>query len=62
FDTALEPLEKAQLFGHLFPAAVLYHDRLVLQTNIQGAPVDVSVPISDDPYPWHNTKKKKQAK
>lgn len=58
FETLLTPLEQAQTFGGLFPTATLYYDRLTLTTMIDGAPVDFNVPIADDPYLWHKSKKR----
>lgn len=53
----LEPLEKAQLIGTIFPRGMFYEDKLILTTEVmQGIPIDVTIPIDDDPFTWHSTK------
>lgn len=50
FETDFTPIERAKLFGELFPAAKLFRDKLVLQSNLKGAPLEVNIPIGVDPY------------
>lgn len=57
FETDFTPQERANIFGNLFPNSVLYRDKLILQTHLSGAIIDVAVPIDDDPFPWHSTKR-----
>jgi site-specific DNA recombinase len=60
FDKKLTELEIAHMIGNLFPSATLYKDKLVLHGELSnGAPLDVSVKIDADPYPYHNSKKHK---
>lgn len=57
-ETELTNLEKAQLLGTLFPKGILYEDNLILITEVfNGIPIEVKIPISDDPFPWHATKR-----
>ena len=56
FEDELTPLEQAQMFGELFPNGKLFRNKLVLYTMIEGATIDFSVPISDDPHPNHASK------
>lgn len=57
FDTELSPQERANLLGDLFPQAIVYEDKLILIGPLDtGAPVELEIPIEDDPYPWHRTK------
>jgi DNA invertase Pin-like site-specific DNA recombinase len=57
-ETELTNLEKAQLMGTLFPTGILYEDKLILITEVfNGIPIEVKIPISDDPFPWHSTKR-----
>lgn len=57
FETEFTPLQRAKMFGDLFPKAVLYTDRLMLLFNLKGAPLEIAIPIEPDPYVWHHTKK-----
>lgn len=57
FEAELTPLQRAKMFGDLFPKAILYRDNLVLLSNIKGALLEVDIPIEPDPYAWHRTKK-----
>ncbi|WP_046178812.1 recombinase family protein [Domibacillus tundrae] len=59
FETELMPLERAQLFGKIFPKGILYRERLDLQFKLNGAPINVELPIDSDPFPWHRSKKQK---
>lgn len=57
-ETELTNLEKAQLIGTLFPKGVVYKDKIILITEVfNGIPIEVKIPISDDPFPWHPTKR-----
>jgi len=58
FEKELTPLEQAQTFGTLFPTGKLHKDKLVLTTNIEGAPVDFNFDINHDPFPGHASKQK----
>jgi site-specific DNA recombinase len=58
FETELTDIEKAQVMGNLFPAAVLYKDYLLLKAEFKGVPLELKIPIDDDPYSWHFTKQK----
>ena len=58
FEDELTPLEQAQMFGELFPHGKIYRNKLVLYTMIEGAKIDFSVPISEDPHPNHSSKLK----
>jgi site-specific DNA recombinase len=57
-ETEFTPIERAQLMGRLFPAAVLYDERLVLKAEFKGVPLEIKIPIDGDPFPWHGTKRK----
>jgi site-specific DNA recombinase len=50
FDTDLTPLERAQVMSHLFPTGILFRDKLILQANINGVPLDIKIPIGESPY------------
>lgn len=57
-ETELTNLEKAQLMGTLFPKGIVYEDKIILITEVfNGIPIEVKIPISDDPFPWHSTKR-----
>ena len=57
FDTELTPIEQTKLVGDLFPKAVLFEDRIILQGFINGEiPFEVSIPIDPDLNGWHHTK------
>jgi site-specific DNA recombinase len=58
FEDELTPLEQAQMFGELFPHGKLFRNKLVLYTMIEGAKIDFSVPIGEDPHPNHPSKHK----
>jgi site-specific DNA recombinase len=58
FDTELTPIERAQVMGNLFPKAELFKDHLVLKAEFKGVPLDIKIPIDEDPYTWHFTKQK----
>lgn len=57
FDTKFTPIERAKIVGRLFPKGTLFHNVLILQAEQQGVPLEVKIPIDDDPYSWHHTKK-----
>ena len=57
-ETEFTPIERAQLMGRLFPTAVLFRDSLVLKAEFKGVPLDIKIPIDDDPFPWHGSKRK----
>lgn len=50
FETDLTPLERAQVMGQLFPKGILYREKLILQANLNGVPMDVTIPIGESPY------------
>lgn len=50
FETEFTPIERAKIFGELFPTAKLYRDHLILQSNLKGAPLEIKIPIGVDPY------------
>lgn len=56
FDTDLTPAERAQVMGRLFPNAILYNDYLLLKAEFKGVPLDLKIPVGEDPYSWHFTK------
>lgn len=46
FETELTPFEQANMFGTLFPEAVVYgEERIVFITYMSGVPVEVSIPV-----------------
>lgn len=58
FDTELTALEKAQLFGSIFPKGTLFEDKVILHgEHNSGVPIDVTVKANKDPHPNHRTKK-----
>lgn len=57
-EAELTGLEQAQLMGTLFPRGIVYENKIVLITEIfKGIPIEITVPVVDDPYTWHHTKK-----
>ncbi|MYL41784.1 recombinase family protein [Virgibacillus salexigens] len=57
-ETELTALQRAQLMGTLFPKGIVYKEKLILITEIfKGIPIEITVPIKDDPYTWHHKKK-----
>lgn len=57
FETDLTPFEQSNVFGKLFPNGWLHREKLVLISEIAGAPIEVTVPIAPDPFPKHPTKR-----
>jgi site-specific DNA recombinase len=57
-ETEFTPIERAQLMGRLFPTAVLFRDSLVLKAEFKGVPLEIKIPIDEDPFPWHGSKRK----
>ncbi|MDR7237176.1 recombinase family protein [Neobacillus drentensis] len=56
FETELTPAERAQVMGNLFPKAIIYKDYLLLKAEFKGVPLDLKIPVAEDPYPQHFTK------
>lgn len=56
FETELTPAERAQVMGNLFPSAVIYPDHLLLKAEFKGVPLDLKIPVAEDPFAWHFTK------
>lgn len=51
FDTLLEKPEQMEMIGHLFPTATVYKDKIIFNILLpNNVPLDISVPISPDPY------------
>lgn len=51
FDTLLEKSEQMEMIGHLFPTATVYEDKIIFNILLPNkVPLDISVPISPDPY------------
>ncbi|MFD1363069.1 recombinase family protein [Lentibacillus salinarum] len=56
-ETELTGLERAQLIGTLFPKGIVYRDKLILITEVfKSIPIEITIPVEDDPYTWHHTK------
>ncbi|HJV46597.1 MAG TPA: recombinase family protein [Bacillota bacterium] len=50
FDRLLSQEKQMELIGNLFPSGVLFEDRLELNGKIGDLPLDIIVPIDENPY------------
>ncbi|MED3571912.1 recombinase family protein [Cytobacillus praedii] len=58
FEVLLEKDEQMEMIGTLFPAGVVYEDRILLQGQLpNNVPLEVTIPIEADPYPDASRKK-----
>ncbi|GKU79343.1 recombinase family protein [Paenibacillus sp. L3-i20] len=62
FNVLLTAQEQMEMVGTLFASGVLYEDRFVLQGNMAGIPVEVIIPVADDPFAYRNQPGKRKPK
>ncbi|WP_416149450.1 recombinase family protein [Salipaludibacillus sp. HK11] len=56
FENEFPSLEQAKMVGTLFPEAILYEEKIIFQAPSDEIPIELEIPIDEDPYKWHHSK------